>query len=244
MKLSEILSPSFRTFQGRSRERVDWLLPSQQMVRKCQADAFAFFQPFLDRGLLTAAEATAAATRYHLGKSKSGKPIFWMIDEMQQVLDGRIGDSWVSSQLKTREPLLQYWQPTHCLFGLHLLYEPVAPGIGITCQKPVCIVESEISAVVLSALYPDCLWLAYGYPANMTIDRLDPLQCHDVSIYPRTDPFGETYLSFLELADQAMHLFHRHFTVESLLEDHATPDQKARHIDLLDFYLESAASST
>ena len=93
-------------------------------------------------------------------------------------------------------------------------------------------------------LYPDCLWLAYGYPANMTIDRLDPLQCHDVSIYPRTDPFGETYLSFLELADQAMHLFHRHFTVESLLEDHATPDQKARHIDLLDFYLESAASST
>ena len=47
-----------------------------------------------------------------------------------------------------------------------------------------------------------------------------------------------------ERVDQAMHLFHRHFTVESLLEDHATPDQKARHIDLLDFYLESAASST
>ena len=43
---------------------------------------------------------------------------------------------------------------------------------------------------------------------------------------------------------QAMHLFHRHFTVESLLEDHATPDQKARHIDLLDFCLESAAPST
>ena len=32
-----------------------------------------------------------AAERYRLGKSKKGKPIFWMIDERGIVRDGRIG---------------------------------------------------------------------------------------------------------------------------------------------------------
>ena len=83
---------------------------------------FDFFQPFIAAGKLTVADMHHAAQRYHLGKTKSGQPMYWMIDDMLQPLDAHIGqDAWISQLLKKREPLLSSWQVHHCLFGLHLL---------------------------------------------------------------------------------------------------------------------------
>ena len=103
------------------RHRSDFILPSKPMIDVCRADDFDFFQPFIDSGKLTVEHMHHAAERYYLGKTRSGQPIFWMIDDMQTPLDAHIGDSWISTRLKTREPLLKYWQVQHCLFGLHLL---------------------------------------------------------------------------------------------------------------------------
>ena len=133
----------------------------------------------------------------------------------------------VSTLLKHRIPeLAQYFPPTeHCLFGLHLLRE--VGGIGI--------VESERSAVILSELYPSLLWLATAHPANATVDRFEPLQGHPVTLFPRTDDTMSTYLSWVDLADHAECLYHLDITVDDTLEKHATPEQKARCIDLVDF---------
>ena len=44
----------------------------------------------------------------------------------------------------------------------------------------------------------------------------------------------------LEVADQARRKYHLDITVSSLLEDHATPDQKQRCIDLVDYIFENS----
>ena len=99
-----------------------FILPSMRMVEACRADDFDFFQPFIEAGRLTAQQMHRAAARYHLGKTRSGKPLFWMISETLDPMDAHIAsDDWLSSLLKARQPLLQHWCPTHCLFGQHLL---------------------------------------------------------------------------------------------------------------------------
>ena len=153
MKWSEAFCNTFKalcqTIEPEVRKKVDMMLPSMPMVNACRADEFDFFQPLLDSGDLTVDQMHHACERYHLGKTKSGVPIFWMIDDMFQPHDAHIGDNWISYYLKKREPLLDSWQVTRCLFGLHLL----------CVTKPICVVESEQSAVILSEILPDSVWM-------------------------------------------------------------------------------------
>ena len=226
----------------------------KSLVELCRADDADFCQEVVAKGWLSEAQMAHAAERYRLGKSKNGKPIFWMIDERGIVRDGRIGDTWVSMIFKRRYPECgRYIVAKHCLFGEHLISErratlgtdpSVQPEVADIFVSPQCctvaIVESERSAVVLSELFPECIWMAYSYPSNFTVDKLAPLQGCVVSIYPHTDPTGCTYVSFLELADQARRLYDIDLSVVSLLEEHASEEQKERCIDILDFITESS----
>ena len=173
-----------------------------------------------------------AAERFHLGRSKSGQTIYWMIDDMGRCLDGRLGDTWVSTLLKRRYPsAAPYLTVEHCFFGLH--------QISMNEGKPIGIVESERSAVILSEVCPKLLWLAYSYGTNCLIDNFDPLQGRKITLYPRTDPSQEYYLSFLELSDQVKRANKSiDISVSRFLEDNATDAQKQRNIDLLEFMLE------
>ena len=210
----------------------DFILPTMRMVDACRADDFDFFQPFIDAGRLTAEQMHRAAARYHLGKTRSGKPLFWMIDERQDPLDAHIAsDGWLSTMLKTRQPLLRRWCPIHCLFGQHLLSTLHSP--------PIAIVESEASAVVLSELFPDVLWMAYATVEHLDVALFAPLRGRTVTLYPNTDPSFSTYLFFHDLADSIRGRYDLHVSVASILEDHATPAQKERCIDLLEFLSEA-----
>lgn len=217
------------------RYSTDFILPSMKMVEACRADDFEFFQPCIQTGLLTAEQMRHACARYHLGKTRSGKPMFWMVDEQLQPLDAHIGDDdWLSRLLKAREPLLRHWYPHHCLFGLHLLAMP----------SPIAIVESEASAVVLSELFPESLWMAYADVTLFNEQLFMPLLGRAVTIYPSTDPYSSDYLFFDEMADSLRHSYDIQLSVATLLEEHATEEQKARSIDLLDFILEGIQAET
>jgi len=330
------------------RYSVDFIFPSMKMVEACRADDFDFFQPFINAGKLTIEHMHHAAQRYHLGKTKSGSPIFWMIDDMLDPLDARIiqsesSDTWLSQLLKKREPLIQYWQVHHCLFGLHLLNsdfcdksisntnltnstnnpsiksrtndlsdscnscseenisdesmssvvvktnsldscnscseENIAAesmssvvvktnsldscnscsGENISAEsmssvvvktnsldscnscsgnKPISIVESEASAVILSELFPESLWMAYVSTTHLSYDLFVPLQGRNVTIYPRTDPYLSNYLFFDDFIASVLKGLDIHISVSSILEDYATDEQKSRCIDLVDFLLE------
>ena len=169
-----------------------------------------------------------AAERFRLGRSKSGKTIYWMIDEMGIHYDGCIGDSYVSSMLKIRFPeIATSIDLGSCLFGQHQLF---------ACRDaPIGIVESARSAVLLSEIYPSLIWMAYVFGLGFTEYSLEPLQGHKIILYPNAEDGLSDYLAFLDLADHARRKFHLDVTVSSFLEDHATPDQKSRGIDLVDY---------
>jgi hypothetical protein len=211
------------------RHQVDLMIPSMPMIEACRADDFDFFRPFIQAGRLTVDQMRHACECYFLGKTKSGQPVFWMVDDLCEPLDAHIGTSWISQLLKQREPLLAFWAPQHCLFGLHLLTE----------DKNICVVESEAAAVVLSELFPESLWMAYATTPHLTPDLFAPLEGRTVILYPRTDPTMSTWLFFHELANLTRRTYNLDLHVDATLEDYATADQKERCIDLLDFLKDS-----
>ena len=88
--------------------------------------------------------------------------------------------------------------------------------------------------MILSELFPEQLWLASCYLLNLTVENLEPLQGHRVTLFPPTDPTMTTYVTWLEVADQAHRQLGLDISVSSILEDHATPAQKETRIDLVD----------
>ena len=211
------------------KQKMDFMVPSWPMIEVCRANQFDFFMPFIQAGALSNKQMHHAAERYRLGKTKSGTPIYWMIDDMMTPLDAHIGDSWISQTLKAREPLLEYWPVHHCLFGQHLLSDDL----------PVSIVENEQSAVILSELFPETIWLAYATLSHLAPECLSPLVERTVTIYPRTDPYMNTYVFFLEYADLVRQHYKIDLRIDTTLEQHATADQKERCIDIVDFLLDS-----
>jgi len=152
---------------------------------------------------------------------------------MMTPLDAHIGEGWISELLKRRDPILDFWHVQHSLFGLHLLSGTVPSTQSIS------IVESEASAIVLSELFPENLWMAYATTSHLSPDLLAPLEGQTVTIYPRTDPTLSTYLFFLDYAETVRQSYDIDLTIDATLEDHATESQKERCIDLLDFLLDS-----
>ena len=254
MKEKHLLSPSIKdaarqvglkAWLENGRLMTEPVVPRPPIVEGCMADDSDFCLWVVDGShradghpILSVEQMKRAAERYRLGKSRSGKTIFWMIDETGTMRDGRIGDSWVSVMLKAREPELErYWCVKHCLFGLHLLAEKeflISPAERKESHA-VCLVEKETSAVILSEVFPDYIWMATVTPMNFTLERLEPLRSCQVKLFPHTDFTMSTYLRWVEMAEEARRKLHLDISVSSILEDSTSEEQKQRKIDLVDF---------
>lgn len=222
MKLKEILSPSFKDLA-----RHPNLIHPSATVRACRSDRSNFCLETVAKGWLTETQMIHAAERYYLGRSRSGKPIFWMINHQGKTLDGHIGDSWVSVMLKKRDPDAYYYsQPHHCLFGEHLL--SLTSGI-------IAIVESEASAVILSEIFPQMTWMAWAYPTNYSSMKLEPLKGRQVMVFPRASEDMTSYMLFFNIVEAAKQDYHLDITINNVLEKNTTPEQKQQGIDLVDF---------
>ena len=128
----------------------------------------------------------------------------------------------------------------HCLFGLHLLNSRNAWLTGQT--PPVAVVEAEKTAVILSAYYPQYVWLATGGLFEVQPEKFRPLRGRKVILFPDADPDGKAYAYWFEAAQQVMAQPYWDdsppIRVSALLEQHATPDQRRRKIDLVEFITE------
>ena len=193
-----------------------------------------------------------AALRYRLGRSKDDAVIYWQIDQLGQVHDGklmwygpdchRLKDrhaTWVMYLQKKYFGIPQHaFQPTHCFFGTHLLLS----------KKSVCIVEAEKSAVILSELYPQYIWLASGGMGELQVNKFMPLSDYKVILFPDTDPDGRAFTRWYDAAQAVMKSLYwpkdNPIRVSPFLERHASKDQKRRKIDLVDYYFESQNLST
>ena len=99
----------------------------------------------------------------------------------------------------------------------------------------VAIVESEKTAVIMSEHYPDAIWLATGGINQFHSQLLLPLRGRRIILFPDTDPAGNTYQQWRQVAREAQQLLGHPVYVSDLLERHATAEQKTRKIDIVDY---------
>jgi hypothetical protein len=223
-----------------------------------------FCRAVVSNGYMTEEQMQEAVGRYHLGCSRDGGVIFWQIDTLGQVCDGKImyyrpdchrdhgrHPQWVSNLLKRHylkdDPQLASEIVTHhCLFGTHLLKTPSSsPYLGGEEKSslnredlggsPIAVVEAEKTAVILSVRYPEYLWLAAGGLSELTAQKLFPLRHHRIVLFPDTDPDQTAYTRWYTVAQEACHQYGLDIHVSSLLERRATAEQKRAKIDLVDF---------
>ena len=132
---------------------------------------------------------------------------------------GRV--TWVHSVMKKAGQLPADWELSQCLFGEHLL--ALYPG------KPVGLVESEKTAVIAAGLMPKYIWLATGGKSGLN-DRLNVLKGRKVIAWPDVDGFQEWSEKLGQLSGYDI-------TVSPLLQQVATPEDFAAHIDIADWLI-------
>ena len=130
--------------------------------------------------------------------------------------------NWIHSILKRQRVLAEDWQLSQCLFGEHLL--KVHP------DKVMVLVESEKSAVIGSAIFPDYVWLATGGKSQMREEKLRVLAGRTVLLFPDADAYAEW-------KQRAESMTFCKAMVSDIIERNSTPKQKADHIDIADWII-------
>ena len=102
---------------------------------------------------------------------------------------------------------------------------------------------TEKSAVILSEVYPQHIWLAAGGLGEVQADKFRPLRGHRVVLFPDTDSDGKAFDHWFKAADEVMQSpFWEEsppIRVSAFLEQNASEVQKRRKIDLVDYLKES-----
>jgi len=124
---------------------------------------------------------------YLIGATNKGNVIFWQIDHQQLVHSGHIMhyrfdghregfQGWTHIPLIQEGLLPPNWTLYQCLFGEHLLSRQP--------EAHVCLVESEKTALVMSACHPDLLWLATAGSSGLSPERVKCLCGRRVTLFP------------------------------------------------------------
>ena len=125
------------------------------------------------------------------------------------------------SLLKQRGVLPQEWELTQCLFGEHLLKKYP--------EKPVCLVESEKTAIICACINPECVWLATGGKGQLN-DRVEVLEGRTIIAFPDVDGY-DTWVT------KAAERPYLNIIVSDLLEKNATQEDRDAHIDIADILI-------
>jgi len=186
------------------------------------------------------------------GRTRDGKIMFYRDDCHR---DKSHHPSWVTARMKAYYGYDGDLPVDRCLFGLHLLghTDPtnhtdifITPTVGASqesvrsersvCKKiSVCVVEAEKTAVIMSEVYPQYLWMAAGGLSMLNAEKLLPLRDHHVILFPDTDPNGKAFAHWLQIAKKASRHTLYPVYVSPLLEQNATPEQKVAKIDIVDY---------
>ena len=252
MKIHDVLTPNFK--QLRHRLGHDRPRDSRPMWQQRLSSDSDFCRAAVAMGYLSEEQMQRAARRYRLGRSRDGGVIFWQIDQLEQLYDGKImyyrpdchrdherHPQWVTNLLKRHylrgyDDLAASIPSIHCLFGTHLL-KPETLNLKPDTMA-VCVVEAEKTAVIMSEHYPDYLWLAAGGLYELTAQKLFPLKGRRIILLPDTDPDGKAYATWYHVMLEAQRLLGQPIHLSPLLERKATAEQKQRKIDILDFVFE------
>jgi hypothetical protein len=219
-----------------------WTLSADIVRNSVHPTLDSDFTLFL-KNLIGGEKTYEAVSAYCLGVTKNRDVIFYQLDKEgrcrtgkimkydrktgHRIKDEKVGGkiTWVHSVLRqSADPLLRLpdgWELTQCLFGEHLLKEYPF--------KPVALVESEKTAVICSAFWPEYIWLATGGKSQLN-DRLQVLRGRKVVAFPDVDG----YLEWKEKLSQVRGL---DIVVSDVLEENATFEDRANHVDIADLLI-------
>ena len=212
----------------------------RSLDRNLQSD----FVSYLKTLVADVERIVAVVNDYQLGVTKEGHVIYWYIDKDKSVRMGKVMKYKTDGHRdKTFTPLSIPKELSKCgklkadytikqtLFGEHLLRH------SQNADKPICIVESEKSAVICSLCIPDALWLATGSKGNLQDGRMSAAKGRKVILFPDTDSDGQTYNLWCKRADE-LNAKGLQIQVCDYLEKMATPEQREAKIDIADLQID------
>ncbi len=190
---------------------------------------------------LTAEQICSIGDKYALGATKNKEVIYWQIDITRKVRTGKIMQydpltgkrikhesgaiDWVHNKLKKSGTLPEDYNLQQCFFGEHLL--------GLHPEAVVCIVESEKSALISAAIFPEQIWLATGGIGNLSIEKCQVLKNRNIILYPDLNAYNKWLDKAIEIEKQ----YGCNISVSTLLEDIATAEAKAQGLDVADYVI-------
>lgn len=228
-------------------QRATSYIPFQYVEKSAsyKSDFVYFLCGLFDRYSLESPTIERLMQDYALGATKDGNIIFWQIDTKGKVRTGKVmkydpntghriksggGVNWIHSIMKKQGLLPKDFNLVQCLFGEHLLRMYPA--------KVVALVESEKSALIGSAVYPQYVWLATGGKSQLSIDKLKVLQGRTVIMFPDVD--GYEYWSSKCMEVEA--IIGCRVIVSDLLEKNATDEERAKGIDIADWIIRTLST--
>ncbi len=169
---------------------IDWEIMEQSEDYYCQNNFTMFLLKYFDTK-----EVGKVLELYHIGTSKrwNGATIFWQIDNYFNTRAGKImlyGNDgkrikeprncidWVHRELGIDNDNIY-----KCLFGLHRLNEDYS--------KPIAIVESEKTAIIMSIVLPDFIWMATAGKGNLKEEFIKPLKKRKIILHPDKGEFSQ-----------------------------------------------------
>jgi len=178
-----------------------------------------------------------ALDKYHVGTSKhwTGATVFWQIDIDGKIRTGKVmlydpitgkrvkkphnHISWAHSLLK-----LEHFNLRQCLFGEHLL---------VASNNPVCIVESEKTALVACLYLPEYIWLSTGGLQNLKPELFTKLKSRQVILYPDLGAYDLWNKKARMLKNENFNV-----VTSNLLEDNALEEEKEKGYDIADYLID------
>jgi hypothetical protein len=190
---------------------------------------------------LTTEQISSIGDKYAIGATKNMEVIFWQIDKIGKVRSGKIMQydrlsgkrikhesgaiDWVHNKLKKSGTLPEDYNLQQCFFGEHLL--------TIEPEATVCIVESEKSALISAAIFPNEIWLAAGGINGLSDVKFKVLENRTVILYPDLNGYNKWLDKAIEIEKQC----DCNISVSTLLEDIATPEAKTKGLDIADYMI-------
>lgn len=158
---------------------------------------------------------------YGIGTARDGGCIFWQVDDQGRIRTGKVIQYGSDGHRDKSLPpyfihgKLGIKNIEQCLFGLHLLM--------IDDTRPIGLVESEKTAIVMAGKLHSYFWMATG--AKLNLKTVHALRGKKVVAFPDGDGF----------TDWKERLAPYGFEVSSALQKYLTADEQSEGKDLADF---------